>query len=64
MEKFDIVHAVKNGTKGKFSRRSWDAMGTDKCGWVEIPATPKEVVAHSTASEIPNPIPLKNKKKR
>lgn len=43
----DRILCERNGIRQYFTRRSWDVLGTDKLGWVEVPVeppTPKEVV--------------------
>jgi len=49
MEKHEFVIAEKNGVINRFSKKSWDLLPADKCGWCSIdeapadPLTPKEV---------------------
>jgi len=39
----DFVTAYRNGKQQRFTRRSWEVMGTDKYGWALVPDAPKEV---------------------
>lgn len=43
----DRILCERNNVRQWFTRRSWDLLGTNKLGWVEVqvePPTPKEVV--------------------
>jgi hypothetical protein len=58
----DYIYAEKNGIRQRFTRKSWDVLGTDKLGWVEVeptpPPVPKEVepvlTRQSVQTETPN----------
>jgi hypothetical protein len=39
----DYIHAERNGIRQSFTRKSWDVLGTDKLGWVELAPTPPPV---------------------
>jgi hypothetical protein len=64
----DYVHAEKNGMRQRFTRKSWDLLGTNKLGWVEVaptpPPVPKEVETSLTRqSAQPTPQPKKRGRK-
>lgn len=53
MKQGDYVTAYKGSVTQQFTRRSWDVMGTDKCGWAIVPDVPKEILtsANSVAGD-------------
>jgi hypothetical protein len=53
----DFVTAYRNGKQQRFTRRSWEVMGTDKYGWALVPDAPKEVsrLVTFTTSTSPQP---------
>jgi len=64
----DYIYAEKDGAKQRFTRKSWDVLGTDKLGWVEVapapPPVPKEVDAALTRQTTSvNPEPKKRGRK-
>ena len=40
----DRITATRDGQTRQFTRKQWEVMGIGKCGWLEEPAIPKEVV--------------------
>lgn len=65
----DRILCEKNGIRQYFTRRSWEVLGTDKLGWVEVPVeppTPKEVqqpTRQTTEAEAPQTTTRKPRKK-
>lgn len=40
----EYVTAYKGQLTQRFTRKSWEVMGTDKCGWALVPEVPKELL--------------------
>lgn len=65
----DRILCERNGIRQYFTRRSWDVLGTDKLGWVEVavePPTPREVQQPTRVSmeaDAPQPTTRKTRKK-
>jgi len=51
----DFVTAYKGSLTKRFTRRSWNAMGTDKYGWLLVPEAPKEVAGLHKKEASPEP---------
>lgn len=52
----DKLFCERNGVTQWFTRKSWDLLGTNKLGWVEVPVeppTPKEVAQATRVEAIP-----------
>lgn len=39
----DTVTAERNGLRRTFTRQTWNTVGSDKYGWVEVDVTPPPV---------------------
>lgn len=65
----DRLLCERNGVEQWFTRKSWDLLGTNKLGWVEVqvePPTPKEVqqpTRETIAEEAPKSTTRKPRKK-
>jgi len=50
-----MIHAIKDGVSGTFSLQSWELLGKNKHGWVEVvktPAIPEEIEMFLRSKEI------------
>ena len=47
----DFVTAYKGHLTKRFTRKSWNIMGTDKYGWALVPEVPKEVLHKTETSQ-------------
>jgi len=54
----DFVTAYRGDQTKRFTRRSWDVMGTDKYGWSLVPEVPKEVAEIVNAEDVSAKEPL------